>query len=119
MTKIAVASDAGKVTMHFGHCEEFIIFEAEGKNIIKSEKIANPGHKPGFLPEYLHELGVDVIIAGGMGAGAIDIFNDRNIDVVVGASGAALAAAESYLEGSLKSTGTVCHEHAHHDECHD
>ncbi len=47
--KIAVASDREMVTEHFGHCESFDIFEAENNQIVKSESIPNPGHKPGFL----------------------------------------------------------------------
>lgn len=52
-----------------------------------------------------------------MGGGAVEIFNERNIEVIVGAKGNAKAAVEAYLEGYLKSTGSVCHEHQHHDEC--
>ena len=54
---------------------------------------------------------------GGMGGGAIDIFNEKVIEVILGASGNAKAAVEAYLQGSLKSTGSVCHEHQYHDEC--
>jgi predicted Fe-Mo cluster-binding NifX family protein len=117
MIKIAVASDNGMVTEHFGHCEGFIIFDTENNKIVKSETIVNPGHKPGFLPNFLADRGVNVIISGGMGGGAVDIFNERNIEVIVGARGDAKAAVEAYLQGSLKSTGSVCHEHEHHDEC--
>ena len=116
MMKIAVASENGMVTEHFGHCEEFIIFDAENNQIIKSETIANPGHKPGFLPNFLNDMGVNVIISGSMGGRAIDICNEKNIKVIVGAKGSAKAAAEAYLQGSLKSTGSVCHEHQHHDD---
>ncbi len=116
--KIAVASDRGMVTEHFGHCEGFIIFEAENNQIVKSETIANPGHIPGFLPNFLNDLGVKVIISGGMGGGAIDIFNSKNIEVIVGARGDAKTAVNAYLSGALKSTGSVCHEHQHfHDGC--
>ncbi len=117
MMKIAVASEKEMVTEHFGHCVNFNIFDAEGTNIVKSESIPNPGHKPGFLPNFLNDMGVNVIISGGMGGGAIDIFNEKNIEVIVGASGNAKAAAQAYLEGSLKSTGSVCHKHEHEDEC--
>lgn len=115
--KIAVASERGMVTGHFGHCESFDIFEAENNQIVKSESVPNPGHKPGFLPVFLHDRGVNVIISGGMGGGAIDIFNEKGIEVITGAKGSAEAAAENYLQGTLKSTGSVCHEHQHHDEC--
>ena len=70
MIKIAVASENQKVTEHFGHCINFNIFESENKQIVKSESIPNPGHKPGFLPNFLNEKGVNVIISGGMGGGA-------------------------------------------------
>jgi predicted Fe-Mo cluster-binding NifX family protein len=111
--KIAVASDNKNVTGHFGHCETFEIFETKDKKIISQQSIANPGHKPGFLPNFLHEKGVDIIISGGMGQGAVDIFNQHNIKVIVGAKGTSKEAAESYLKGNLKSTGSICEEHNH------
>lgn len=117
MLKIAVASEGNHVTGHFGHCENFRIFTTEDKKIIAEENIPNPGHKPGFLPNFLADRGVNVIVSGGMGGGAVDIFNERNVEVVMGASGDAKVAVEAYLEGSLHSTGSVCHEHAHADEC--
>jgi predicted Fe-Mo cluster-binding NifX family protein len=115
--KIAVASENKIVTEHFGHCINFNIFDVENEKIIKSESIENPGHRPGFLPNFLNELGVNVIISGGMGGGAIEIFNEKGIEVITGAAGDAKQAAEAYLQGILKSTGSVCHEHQHHDEC--
>lgn len=115
--KIAVASEKEIVTGHFGHCENFNIYHVEDNKIIKSESIPNPGHKPGFLPNYLNDLGINVIISGGMGGGAVEIFNEKGIKVVVGASGDAKVATQEYLEGKLKSTGSVCNDHMHHEEC--
>ncbi len=117
MMKIAVASDKGKVAGHFGHCEAFMIYDVEDNKIVNSEKVANPGHRPGFLPNFLADRGVNVIISGGMGGGAVAIFNERNVEVVIGTEGDSDAAVEAYLNGSLESTGSVCHEHQHHDEC--
>ncbi len=111
MMRIAVASDKGMVTEHFGHCESFEIFDAENKKIVKNESVANPGHKPGFLPNFLADRGVNVIISGGMGGGAVDIFNERDVQVVIGTKGKAKVAAEAYLHGSLESTGSICHKH--------
>lgn len=116
MIKIAVASENEMVTEHFGHCANFNIFEAKKNQIIKSESIPNPGHKPGFLPNFLNEMEVNVIISGGMGSGAIEIFEEKGIEVIVGASGTAKSAVDAYLQGSLKSTGSICHGHEHHDE---
>ncbi|NCC67762.1 MAG: dinitrogenase iron-molybdenum cofactor [Clostridia bacterium] len=115
--KIAVASMGKTVTEHFGHCENFTIFETENNSIKTVKSVPNPGHKPGFLPNYLGDMGVNVIISGGMGGGAVDIFNERNIEVIVGAQGDAHAAVEAYLRGELKTTGSICHEHIHADEC--
>ncbi|MEQ8201912.1 MAG: P-loop NTPase [Syntrophomonadaceae bacterium] len=114
---IAVASEQDMVTGHFGHCINFNIFEAEGARIIKHESIPNPGHKPGFLPNFLSDLGVNVVISGGMGAGAVDIFNEKGIAVILGAQGLARDAAQQYLLGGLASTGSICQDHQHHDEC--
>lgn len=116
MMKIAVASEGDQVTEHFGHCANFNIYEAENNQIVKSESIPNPGHKPGFLPKFLNELGVNVIISGGMGGGAVDLFNENNIEVIVGAAGDSKTAAQAYLKGELASTGSVCHEHSYEDE---
>jgi predicted Fe-Mo cluster-binding NifX family protein len=117
MMKIAVASDGSQVTEHFGHCQDFRIYHVENDKIVNSETIPNPGHRPGFLPNFLSDQGVNVIISGGVGGGAIEIFEEKGIEVVTGARGSADDAANSYLKGSLKSTGSVCHEHEHHGEC--
>jgi predicted Fe-Mo cluster-binding NifX family protein len=116
--KIAVASEEDSmVAGHFGHCPSFNIYEEDGGKVVDRKIIPNPGHRPGFLPKYLHDLGVDVIISGGMGGGAIQLFNDRGIEVITGASGQSDAVVEQYLAGTLVSSGVICHEHQHHDEC--
>jgi predicted Fe-Mo cluster-binding NifX family protein len=115
--KIAVASNNKMVAGHFGHCEEFRIYESDGDNILKSEFVQNPGHRPGYLPVFLKELEVNVIIAGGMGATAQDLFRENNIQVVVGASGLADESVQNYINGDLKSTNSVCTEHAHEGNC--
>lgn len=117
MKKIAVAAEGNMVTQHFGHCQNFNIYDTEDGKIIKEESIPNPGHRPGFLPNYLHDLGVNLIVSGGMGGGAIDIFEMHGIEIIVGASGDSRANVEAYLAGNLKSTGSVCNAHEHADEC--
>lgn len=117
MMKIVVASEQNKVAQHFGHCIEFVLYETEQKKIIKKEIIANPGHKPGFLPVFLSDKGVQVIITGGIGQGAIDIFGAEDICVISGATGDADLAVRSYMEGILQSNCIICHEHQYEDEC--
>lgn len=115
--KIAVAVEERKVSDHFGHCEGFHIFKVENGQILDNQLIPNPGHRPGFLPRFLKENNVDVIIAGGMGEMAQRLFQEREIEVVVGAKGVSEEVVNEYLKGKLKSTGSVCKEHNHSDSC--
>lgn len=107
---IAVASMKDQVAQHFGHCESFLLYNTDNR---QTKNIPNPGHKPGFLPNFLGDQGVEVIIAGGMGVAAIEIFNSRNIQVITGAQGSALEAALAFSRGELDSTGAACEEHGH------
>ena len=115
--RIAVAAMGKDVAGHFGHCENFIFFDTADGKIVSSESVPNPGHRPGFLPNFLADKGAEVIISGGMGGGAVDIFNERGVEVIVGVQGDASEAVETYLRGELISTGSVCHEHEYADEC--
>lgn len=85
--KIAVSCNGNQIWAHFGHCENFMIYEAENGVITSEQSVPNPGHRPGFLPNFLADMGVAVIISGGMGGGAVDIFNERGVEVVLGAQG--------------------------------
>lgn len=113
--KIAIAVEEKKVSEHFGFCEGFHIFEVVDGKISDDGIIPNPGHKPGFLPRYLKENNVDVIISGGMGAMAQNLFLEREIEVVVGAKGDSEEVVKEFLDGKLKSTGDFCKEHSHPD----
>ncbi|MCY6371772.1 NifB/NifX family molybdenum-iron cluster-binding protein [Clostridium ganghwense] len=115
--KIAIAADGKFVSGHFGHCEGFRLYDVENNKVVGSQMVPNPGHKPGFLPVFLKEQNADVIIAGGMGATAQELFTQNGIKVVVGASGETDKVIEGYLEGTVKSTGSVCSEHAHEGHC--
>ncbi|NCB48076.1 MAG: dinitrogenase iron-molybdenum cofactor [Clostridia bacterium] len=101
------------VTEHFGHCQNFNIYDIENGKILKVESIPNPGHKPGFLPFFLYDLGINIIMSGGIGGGAIEIFNEKNIEVVTGATGEATKTVEMFLTNELKSTNSVCNQHKH------
>jgi predicted Fe-Mo cluster-binding NifX family protein len=117
--KIAVACEGKTVSGHFGHCEGFGVYELEGKKVVKKDFTLNPGHRPGFLPVFLKELGTDMIIAGGMGETAQQLFNENGIEVVVGAQGFCDDVVEQYIRGELKSTGSVCTEHEHEGHCNE
>ncbi|WP_035292883.1 NifB/NifX family molybdenum-iron cluster-binding protein [Clostridium sp. KNHs214] len=117
--KIAVSSEEKYVSGHFGHCEGFTIYDVEEGKITNKNFTPNPGHRPGFLPVFLRDLGVNVIIAGGMGETAQELFKENNIEVVVGAQGICDEVIESYVKGELRSTGSVCREHEHEGHCNE
>ncbi len=107
--KIAIPLADGKLTAHFGHCQEFALIEVEGNEIMKQETLVPPPHEPGVLPAWLHDLGASVIIAGGMGGRAIDLFKQNSINVIIGAP--ALEPEElvkSYLNNTLATGANVC-----------
>jgi predicted Fe-Mo cluster-binding NifX family protein len=107
--KFAIPLAEGKLTAHFGHCQEFALVEVEGNVIKNKETLVPPPHEPGVLPKWLHDQGANVIIAGGMGARALDLFAQNDIKVIVGAS--ALTPEElvkQYLDNTLQTAGNVC-----------
>lgn len=117
--KIAVASEEKYVSGHFGHCGGFTIYDVDSSKILNQSYTQNPGHKPGYLPLFLKELGVDVIIAGGMGETAQKLFNENGIKVVVGAQGLCDDAVKKYINGKLQSTESICTEHEYEGHCNE
>jgi len=109
--KIAIPLVNGKLSMHFGHCENFALIEVdeESKKVTKTDVLDSPPHEPGLLPRWLGERGATVIIAGGMGQRAQGLFAEQNIDVVVGASSSTPEEiVNAYLEGSLAAGQNIC-----------
>lgn len=115
--KITIASEGKRVSGHFGHCEGFTVYEVEEGKILNESFVQNPGHRPGFLPVFLRDLGANVIISGGMGETAQELFKENGIEVVVGASGLCSDLVEQFINGELKSTGSICREHQHEGNC--
>ena len=107
--KFAIPLADGKLTDHFGHCQEFALLDVEENQIKSKETLVPPPHEPGVLPKWLNELGANVILAGGIGARALDLFAQNKIKVIVGAS--SLAPEElvkQYLDNTLQTGGNVC-----------
>jgi predicted Fe-Mo cluster-binding NifX family protein len=115
--KIAVATEQGRVAGHFGHCDGFTLYEVEGAVVKTKQFHSSPEHVPGAIPNFLNDLEANVVIAGGMGGGAIQIFNEKRIEVITGVTGDLDTAIQKYLSGNLQSSGSVCHEHQHAGEC--
>ena len=86
--KFAIPLAKGVLCNHFGHSEEFAIIDTENGQIKGKELHVPPPHEPGVLPRWLGKLGVKVVIAGGMGHRALDLFEQKGIKVAVGAPNA-------------------------------
>ena len=109
MMKFAIPLAEGKLTAHFGHCQEFALVEVEDNQIKNQENLVPPPHEPGVLPKWLYELGTNVIIAGGMGARALNLFAQNKIEVIVGAPSLTPEELVSrYLDKTLESGANVC-----------
>lgn len=123
MKRIVIASEDnrgldGVVSAHFGRCPCYTVVEVEGPQMVSHKVEMNPhhgNHRPGQMPQYIHSLGANVILAGGMGPMAIDMFNKLGIDVATGVVGSVREAVKSYLDGTLR--GIVPCEHDHPDSC--
>ena len=109
--RIAIPIANGQLCMHFGHCEQFALVEVDEQNkqIVTTTMLQPPAHAPGVLPAWLHEQGANVIIAGGMGQRAQQLFAQNDISVVVGAAGGSPEELTSaYLAGTLEAGENIC-----------
>ncbi|MCK5387909.1 MAG: dinitrogenase iron-molybdenum cofactor [Candidatus Izimaplasma sp.] len=107
-------SDKVTVDGHFGHTKEFVIYTIKENVITEVKYVTPPPHAPGVLPQFLAESSVDVIITGGMGQMAVELFQRHGIDVVLGAAGRIDVNLNEYLGGFLTSKGSTCtHEPDH------
>ena len=109
--RIAIPLAQGKLSLHFGHCEKFAVIDTDDSStkISNREDITPPPHEPGVLPKWLGGMGVNVIIAGGMGQRAQQLFVQNDIKVVTGASTQSpeeLVAA--FLENTLQTGDNLC-----------
>jgi predicted Fe-Mo cluster-binding NifX family protein len=107
--KIAIPTANGRLTPHFGHCQQFAIVTIQDGSVESTEFAKPPPHEPGVLPRWLHEQGVERVIAGGMGRRAQAFFQQFGIEVVVGApSDTPEAVAQAYLDDSLETGANLC-----------
>jgi predicted Fe-Mo cluster-binding NifX family protein len=117
--RIAISTDNGFVSAHFGRCPSYTIADIEEGKVLRSEEIANPGHSPGFLPRFLSEKGVSVIIAGGMGPRAKSLFVENNIQVITGVQGKVEEAIERFARHEIRPGEDLCEHGGEHQYHHD
>ena len=115
--KVAISTDQGYVSAHFGRCQSYTIVETKEGQVLSREEIPNPGHQPGFLPEYLSEKGVNCIIAGGMGPRAQGLFAQKSIETITGVQGPIDEIIEKFVKQELEAGDDLC-GHKHELEAH-
>lgn len=105
----ALPTKAGQLCQHFGHCEKFAIIETEDGEFVNEEMLTPPVHEPGLYPRFLAEKGINVIIAGGMGQKAQDLFKQNNIEVHYGVEAdSPKNLVNKYLTDSLQTGANLC-----------
>jgi predicted Fe-Mo cluster-binding NifX family protein len=117
--KIALACEDnqglnGQMSQHFGRCPSYLVVDVEGSEVKKSEVVENPyysNHIPGKVPQFIKEQGAQVMIAGGMGPKAIDMFTTFGIEVVTGAIGNVGNVLQAYLRGEISGVEPCKHDH--------
>ena len=120
--KIAIPLNDGRFCEHFGGAQAFALYDVNDDERTIGNHLfgAPPEHGRGVFPVWLKQQGATVVLAGGMGPRAVEIFAHQGIEVVLGVQGEdPEVIARSYLAGTLETTGEVCHEHGFHDCGHD
>lgn len=126
MKTIAVPMSQGRFSTHFGGADQFALVSVDetGAQPAVVEVVPAPPHARGAFPQWMHQRGVDAVIAGGMGGRASSMFTAYGIDVVTGIEGGdPVTLATEYVAGRLVSSGSLCaggglHDCGHHDEGH-
>lgn len=109
--KVALPIMGGKLSPHFGQCEGFALFEVDetAKDVSLLETMTSPGHARGFLPGWLADKGVDVVIANGMGGRAMELLAERGVKVFTTASDETPEdIVRAYVAGSLEAIDFTC-----------
>jgi len=113
--KIAVTYENGQIFQHFGHTEQFMVYEVEDGKVVSKTLVDTNGQGHGALAGFLFGGGVEVLICGGIGGGAQMALAEAGIRLFGGVSGDADAAVEALLAGNLIYNPNVqCNHHDDH-----
>ncbi len=123
MKRIAFACEdnnglQSEMSMHFGRCPFYVIVDVENNTVKSSKTVDNPyfnNHTPGAVPQFINTQNVNVMIAGGMGPKAVDMFHGFGIEVATGVGGKVENVLNAYLEGRVKGSAACSHDHS--DSC--
>ncbi|HPZ07095.1 MAG TPA: NifB/NifX family molybdenum-iron cluster-binding protein [Candidatus Eremiobacteraeota bacterium] len=108
--RLAVATDGGYVSQHFGQCSEYTIVDIQDKKIVERRLFKSTGHQGGAcsIPHTLHGEKVDCVITGGMGQKAMMIFDQYGIKTFLGISGSVDEVIEKFINETLVSGESTC-----------
>lgn len=109
--RIAIPMADGKIALHFGHCEQFTLIDVDPatKQILNQDFVATPEHQTCLLPRWLKEKGVNVVISGGMGSRAQNLFMQNGIQIITGtASEEPKTLVKDYIAGCLITGENIC-----------
>ena len=118
--RIAIPLTSGKLAEHFGHCEQFMLADADPKTrqVLQQQLLAAPDHVPGLLPKWLLEGGVNVVIAGAVGTRARDLLAAGGVRLLSGVPSVPPdALINGFLEGTLETGDSRC-DHSGHSCSH-
>jgi len=118
---IAIPANDSILSQHFGRCENYHFFDVDpdaGK-ILDEKIMIPPAHQPGVLPAWISQMGADLVMTGGMGPRAIQLFEAGGVKVLLGAPSIEVRKVlEAYLDGSLELGGSACdHDGPSHHQC--
>lgn len=116
--RIAVTYEDGEIFQHFGHTQNFKLYDIEDKKIVKEQVVNTNGQGHGALAGFLTNAKVDALICGGIGGGAQSALAEAGIQLFGGVSGNADDAVKAYIEGTLGFNPDVqCNHHGHEHTC--
>ena len=107
--KIAIPVVNDVLSSHFGHSQHFFVADVENNRVVQTNTIVPPPHEPGVIPKWLNENQVDVVLVGGIGQKAINLFKQMGIEPVIGVPSMSPSwLIEEYLSGALEAGINQC-----------
>jgi len=106
--KLGIATEGDMVCPHFGHAPFFTLVEISEGKAEKTERVPSPGHTPGALPKWMKERGVDLVISGGMGPKAMDLFTQFGIKTMTVEPDKIETVIKDYIAGTIKEGPSAC-----------
>ena len=116
--RIAVTTENGVISGHFGHAKNFSVFTVENGKIASREELDTQGNHCESMPAFIKGNNIDVVITAGMGQGAVNGLASVGIQAFSGVQGNPEEAVNNFLAGKLVSAGANCAGHGDHGSCH-